>query len=212
MSTPASDATSVFRQPRARRGRRRALRAIALAAIIGVSGTGCAPASPPPPGRSEPPASRERTSGPEGGELPGGADAFDDSAPGIGNLESELLSALQAATLDAAAAGIELKVNSGWRSPDEQNTLLEAAVAEYGSQAEAVRWVATAETSAHVSGEAVDVGQMDAVAWLSEHGAAYGLCQIYGNESWHFEFRPDAPLEGCPPQFRDPSEDPRMHP
>ena len=31
-----------------------------------------------------------------------------------------------------------------------------------------------------------------ATAWLSEHGAAYGLCQIYGNEPWHYELRPDA--------------------
>ena len=28
---------------------------------------------------------------------------------------------------------------------------------------------------------------------------AYGLCQIYGNEPWHFELRPEAVEQGCPP-------------
>ena len=63
---------------------------------------------------------------------------------------------------------------------------------KYGSEAEAARWVATPDTSAHVSGDAVDIGPSAAAAWLSEHGAAYGLCQIYGNEPWHYELRPDA--------------------
>ena len=39
---------------------------------------------------------------------------------------------------------------------------------------------------------------------------AYGLCQIYGNEPWHFELRPDAVDHGCPPTYADPTHDPRM--
>jgi hypothetical protein len=27
---------------------------------------------------------------------------------------------------------------------------------------------------------------------LSEHGAQHGLCQIYSNEPWHYELRPEA--------------------
>lgn len=64
------------------------------------------------------------------------------------------------------------------QSPEYQQRLLQDAVVEYGSLEEAARWVATAETSAHVTGDAVDVSPHDAEAWLSEHGAAYGLCQI----------------------------------
>ena len=54
------------------------------------------------------------------------------------------------------------------------------------------------DTSAHVSGDAVDIGPSGAAAWLSEHGAEYGLCQIYGNEPWHYELRPEAIDHGSP--------------
>jgi D-alanyl-D-alanine carboxypeptidase len=70
--------------------------------------------------------------------------------------------------------------------------------------------VATPSTSAHVSGDAVDIGRSDAAAWLSEHGAEYGLCQIYGNEPWHYELRSEASEHGCPAVYADPTHDPRM--
>ena len=81
---------------------------------------------------------------------------------------------------------------------------------KYGSEKEAARWVATPNTSAHVSGDAVDIGPFDATAWLSEHGAEYRLCQIYSNEPWHYELRPGAIDHGCPPMYADPTHDPRM--
>ena len=111
---------------------------------------------------------------------------------------------------DAADDGVEFVVDSGWRSPAYQEQLLREAVSKYGSEAEAARWVATPNTSAHVSGDAVDIGPSGAAAWLSEHGAAYGLCQIYGNEPWHYELRPEAIDHGCPPMYADPTHDPRM--
>ncbi len=70
--------------------------------------------------------------------------------------------------------------------------------------------MATPDTSAHVSGDAVDIGPAEAKAWLSEHGARYGLCQIYRNEPWHYELRPEAVDSGCPPMYDDPTHDPRM--
>jgi D-alanyl-D-alanine carboxypeptidase len=126
--------------------------------------------------------------------------------PGVANLDPDLLGALR----QAAADGVELSVDSGWRSPEHQQQLFDEAVSKYGSEEEAARWVATPETSAHVSGEAVDIGPSGAAAWLSEHGAAYGLCQIYANEPWHFELRPEAVDAGCPPMYADPTHDPRM--
>jgi zinc D-Ala-D-Ala carboxypeptidase len=60
-----------------------------------------------------------------------------------------------------------------------------------------------------VSG-AVDVGPSEATAWLSAHGTAYGLCQIYGNEPWHYEPRPLAARQGCPPMYADPTQHPRL--
>lgn len=132
------------------------------------------------------------------GLLPDGVTAFDDEYPGIANLEPDLLQALRSATAAAASEGIQIFVNSGWRSPDYQAQLFREAVAEYGSEAKAARWVATPETSEHVSGNAVDIGSFDATAWLAEHGADYGLCRTYRNEPWHFELRPEASQSGCP--------------
>lgn len=139
-----------------------------------------------------------------------GATGDEDDDPEVTNLDPDLLAALRLARTAAAAEGIDIEVTSGWRSPELQDRLLRDAVSTYGSEAEAARWVATAETSAHVSGDAIDVGPYDAILWLSQHGADYGLCQIYGNESWHYELRPDAVSQGCPPMYADPTEDPRM--
>ena len=145
----------------------------------------------------------------EGSVGPGGA-VFDDSSATVANLDPALLDALRTAATAALHDGVELHVNSGWRSAAEQERLLEQAVAEYGSVKEARRWVATPETSAHVSGDAVDLGPSEAARWLARHGAAYGLCQIYRNEPWHFELRQGAALDGCPSMYADPTQDPRM--
>ena len=150
--------------------------------------------------------------GEAGGAVPDGATVFDREIPGVANLEPELLDALRQAAVDAATEGIGLVVDSGWRSPEYQNQLLREAVTEYGSEEEAARWVATARTSAHVSGDAVDIGPVAATVWLSEHGAWYGLCQIYVNEPWHYELRPEAVEHDCPPMYADPTHDPRMQP
>jgi hypothetical protein len=144
------------------------------------------------------------------GVVPDGVTVFDDAIPAVANLDPDLLGALRRAATDAAGDGVELFVDSGWRSPQYQEQLLREAVSKYGSEEEAARWVATADTSAHVSGDAVDIGHADATAWLSEHGAAYGLCQTYGNEPWHYELRPQAVDHGCPPSYADPTHDPRM--
>jgi zinc D-Ala-D-Ala carboxypeptidase len=144
------------------------------------------------------------------GAVPDGTTVFDDEIPGVANLDPGLLGALRQAATDAADDGVEFFVDSGWRSPEYQEQLLQEAVSKYGSEEEAARWVATPDTSPHVSGDAIDIGPSDATAWLSEHGATYGLCQIYGNEPWHYELRPEAIDQGCPPMYADPTEDPRM--
>jgi D-alanyl-D-alanine carboxypeptidase len=144
------------------------------------------------------------------GALPSGVRVFDDRFPGVANLDPALLHALRAAATDAAKDGVEFYLNSGWRSPAYQNRLRRVAVAKYGSAQEAARWVASAETSAHVAGAAVDIGSFDARVWLSKHGAEYGLCQIYRNEPWHYELRTEAISHGRPPMYPDPTHDPRM--
>jgi D-alanyl-D-alanine carboxypeptidase len=144
------------------------------------------------------------------GAVPAGVTVFDEDVPAVAKLNPTLLNALRQAAAQAAVEGIELIVNSGWRSPPYQERLLEEAVATYGSRAAAARWVAPPETSAHVSGDAVDIGPAVAAAWLARHGATFGLCRVYENEPWHFELRPRAVEEGCPPPYADPTRDPRL--
>jgi D-alanyl-D-alanine carboxypeptidase len=188
----------------------------AIAATLGgqlpasVSSTA---ASPIDVRRSEPHGLRSEHSGAldeADGAVPDGTTVFDNEVPGVAKLDPALLGALRQAATDAADDGVEFLVESGWRSPAYQEHLFQEAVLEYGSEEEAARWVATPETSAHVSRDAVDIGPSDAAAWLSEHGAQYGLCQIYDNEPWHYELRPEAMADSCPSTYSDPTHDPRM--
>ena len=196
----------------------------AIAAALGhqLLGSAPSPASSSSSSRAAPPIDVRRSEhhgvrrehrgarGEADGAVPNGTTVFNDEIAGVANLDSDLLGALRQAATDAADDGVEFVVDSGWRSPEYQEHLLREAVLKYGSDEEAARWVATPTTSAHVSGDAVDIGPSGAAAWLSEHGAAYGLCQIYGNEPWHYELRPEAIAHGCPPMYADPTRDPRM--
>lgn len=168
------------------------------------------PSSAPAP--LKPPLHRELGGalGEADGAVPDGVTVLDDGIPAVANLDPDLLSALRRAAREAARDGVEFVVNSGWRSPEYQDQLLRRAIARYGSEAEAARWVATAKTSPHVSGDAVDIGPADATEWLSELGAGYGLCPTYRNEPWHYELRTEAIDRGCPRMYADPTQDPRM--
>jgi D-alanyl-D-alanine carboxypeptidase len=167
-------------------------------------------ATPPPQPESAPDSQLPSEVTVADGAVPDGATVFNDDIPAVANLDANLLAALRHAATDAERDGVGFVVNSAWRSPEYQEQLLRDAVSQYGSAQEAAQWVATPKTSAHVSGDAVDIGPSGAVAWLSTHGAEYGLCQIYGNEPWHYELRPEAVDLGCPPPFADPTQDPRM--
>ena len=228
---------SSFTPPARRERRRRRPTVLAVlvvvAALTGVLGgalsTGASSATPPSVAGPAPQPSSEHLGGDVPGDLPGspqrehrdplgaadgelpdGVTVFDDEHAGLANLDPALRGALRRAAQDADAEGLTLYVNSGWRSPAYQEQLLAEAVSRYGSVADAARWVATPATSPHVSGDAVDIENSAATTWLSEHGAQYGLCQIYRNEPWHFELRADAVDHGCPAVYADPSHDPRM--
>jgi zinc D-Ala-D-Ala carboxypeptidase len=166
------------------------------------------------PGRSVPdgaPAGeRGGALGEADGAVPDRTTVFDDEVPGVANLDPALLGALRRAATTAANDGVEFVVDSGWRSAEYQEHLLREAISKYGSESEARRWVAAPNASAHVSGDAVDIGPSDATAWLSTYGAAYGLCRIYRNEPWHYELRRDAIAHGCPAMYADAAHDPRM--
>ncbi len=205
-------------RPVLRRARRRRLRVAAVALLLvtvvaalagrqlaGASSWGTAATLVR--GSSGAAAERPRGSAQAAGAVPAGTTVFDDAVPGVARLDPELRRALRRAATDAAADGARFVVDSGWRSRAYQARLLREAVARYGSAAEAARWVASPDRSAHVSGDAVDLAHAE---WLAEHGAAYGLCRVYANEPWHFERRPDAVRAGCPPPYPDPTYDPRL--
>lgn len=122
---------------------------------------------------------------------------FDDEHPGIARMDPDLRAAMQDAARDAAAQGVDMVVASGWRSARYQQRLLDDGLRKYGSAAEARKWVSTPERSAHVTGDAVDIGPTDADSWLQQHGDRYGLCQTYANEMWHFELATE-PGGTCP--------------
>ncbi|MFI6560705.1 M15 family metallopeptidase [Streptomyces sp. NPDC050534] len=218
--TPSSARTAPSRTPRSARPPTRRFRSllvvglllVVLAAITAALGhelpkaPSIGAASPSNLHRGE----RHGALGEADGAVPDGVTVFDGTLPAVARLDPGLLKALRRAATDAADDGVRFYVNSGWRSPAYQDQLLREAVAKYGSEDEAARWVTTAATSPHVSGDAVDIGHSDATAWLSAHGAAYGLCRIYRNEPWHYELRAHAIDRGCPPPYADPTQDPRM--
>lgn len=128
--------------------------------------------------------------------------AFDVADPAIGRLEPALRTALQNATSAAAAEGVTVTVTSGWRSPEFQQQLLDDAIATYGSYPAARRYVQTPDQSHHVTGAAVDIGGPGADSWMIANGPRFGLCQVYANETWHFELSAD-PFGSCPALLPD---------
>lgn len=129
---------------------------------------------------------------------------FDTEHPAVAELDGDLLTAVRAAADAARPDGIELRITTGWRSEQFQDVLLDEAIEEDGSRDEALKRVATPDSSHHVTGDAVDVGPTDAADWLSKHGAEYGLCQTYANEMWHYELRVE-PAHDCPAPLPDAS-------
>ena len=133
----------------------------------------------------------------------GAAPFTDDAAPAqpppeAGAIGPVLSRALGKAQTAARAAGLNLQVTSGFRSPATQQRLYDKAIVKYGSAEKARRWVLPPAESAHVKGLAVDVGPRAAAKWLEKHGVRYGLCRRYANEWWHFERLAPAIGQKCP--------------
>lgn len=199
-----------------RSGRWLAAVVFVLAGGVLVFGAGAAPAYAEPPADQDPDLVGTAATGPVppqqpfsvgdtavdsfGGFLPDGVQltAFDVADPIIGRLDPALLSAVQEATRAAAAEGVEMRVNSGWRSRGFQERLFDDGVRTYGSVEAAQQFVASPQTSAHVTGKAVDIGPPEAAAWMSRNGPRFGLCQVFANELWHYELTADG-QGGCPP-------------
>jgi D-alanyl-D-alanine carboxypeptidase len=130
----------------------------------------------------------------------------DSELPAVTRLEPALLDALRQASEAASIDGQTIDVTSGWRSVRYQEDLFAQAVVTYGSEEAAREFVAPPSRSKHVTGDAVDIGPIDAQFWLMQYGSEYGLCQTYANERWHFELA-TTPGGQCPEMVADASSD-----
>ncbi|RAV06862.1 peptidase M15 [Mycolicibacterium sp. GF69] len=178
------------------------LRTLAAASVCAIAACG----APHPPARTPPPAVGQEplSIGPAaqdtvGGWLPDGRmlSPFDTHDPIVGWLDPALREAVQKAARSAESDGVEVRISSGWRSKGFQERLFADGVIRYGSPEAAREFVASPEKSKHVTGQAVDIGPVEADKWLIANGREFGLCQVYANEIWHFEL---AAVDGrCPP-------------
>lgn len=141
---------------------------------------------------------------------PAAADRVDVARRGGGTVTLHRLAADAWAALTAAAradgiAAPLLEPTSGYRSVARQQELFDAAVARYGSEAEARRWVAKPGGSPHHSGRAIDCWMgtsndsrnvdtqrdTDVWRWLDANAERFGFYP-YPAEPWHWEYNPPA--------------------
>jgi len=82
-----------------------------------------------------------------------------------------------------------LRITSGYRSPETQEKLWSDAVAKYGDEEIADNWVARPGQSNHNHGGAVDLNYMDPAAkeWVHANAGKFGLNFPMKWEPWHIE-------------------------
>ena len=80
----------------------------------------------------------------------------------------------------ASAAGVELLINSAFRSNAEQAALFAARPDP--------KWVARPGTSLHRLGTELDLGPPSAYGWLAANARRFHFVQRYAWEDWHYGF------------------------
>jgi hypothetical protein len=124
------------------------------------------------------------------------------------DLHPQVLARFHSAQAAAKAEGIEMTIDSGYRSMETQNSLFQKAIKEHKTKEEAIKWVLPEDLSRHPWGLALDVNlhhEKSGASWLEANGATFGLCRVYVNEWWHFEPL-IAPGGICPPLLPDASQ------
>lgn len=117
----------------------------------------------------------------DGGEHLGTMDVVEIDGVKVGAKTAQAWLDLKAA---AAAEGVTLKLNSGFRTMDEQQVLRDRYLSGNGPVA------ATPGYSNHQHGQALDIDMMDpaAKAWMFEHGPGMFWKNTVPSESWHWEY------------------------
>ena len=114
-----------------------------------------------------------------------------DSSGVVIEIHPLLVARFEAAKIAARIEGVTLYITSGLRTKERQMYLYKKEIAIRGSETEAAKWVLPPWYSHHPQGLALDVnypGDKAGAAWLEVHGARFGLCRMYLNEWWHFDF------------------------
>ncbi|MCH4543122.1 M15 family metallopeptidase [Ochrobactrum sp. A-1] len=111
------------------------------------------------------------------------ADSFSGMDPRFGSALQQMFS--------AAPPDIQqqLRVHSGYRSPQRQTELWNQALTKYGSPEAARKWVAPPGRSNHNHGYAADIKYLTPIArqWAHENAGRFGLAFPLNNENWHIE-------------------------
>ena len=135
-------------------------------------------------------------------------------------LRAEALLAFRAMASLAAADGVKLHIQSGYRSPAEQRELIAQRLAAGRLFDEITRGVAPPGYSEHMLGTTVDLslgGDYDknpAYLWLVENAAEYGFRETYPRDSdglfpwepWHWRYHGEASEEISPARVAAPHE------
>ena len=95
-------------------------------------------------------------------------------------MRPDVAAAFDAMAAAAAADGIALVINSGFRSDAEQAALFAANPDP--------QWVAPPGRSLHRCATELDLGPPGAYAWLAANAPAFGFEQRYSWEPWHYGF------------------------
>ena len=123
-------------------------------------------------------------------------------------IHPQVLARFLSAQAAAKEEGIEMVIDSGYRTTQTQEYLFNRAIKEHKTAEEAIKWVLPADLSRHPWGLALDVNlhhEKSGASWLEANGATFGLCRVYENEWWHFEPL-IAPGGICPPLKPDASQ------
>lgn len=83
-------------------------------------------------------------------------------------------------------AGISLRVNSGFRTMDEQTELYHLTPEEKAARGVGGT-VAAPGFSVHQTGNALDIGPPEARPWLKVNASRFGFAGTVPSEPWHFE-------------------------
>jgi hypothetical protein len=125
---------------------------------------------------------------PTGGGLPGAASGGGYSGPLAYRqgkpMRPDVAQAFDRMERTAAASGVHLIVNSGFRSDAEQARLFAAHPDP--------RWVAPPGKSLHRLGTELDLGPAAAYGWLKANAGRFGFLQRYSWEPWHYGYTRNA--------------------